>query len=150
MARKNYILETLKEKHEVVWRPHGNSMVPRIYSGNKVKVVSILPPSYRVGDIVYAKVKGSYYLHLLTAINPGELKFQISNNHGYVNGWANISNVFGVCTEINDKIILTKQDLIDRFWNRDGKSWVSDKDINLPLAVPGDFKITPDLKKNHR
>lgn len=148
MARDNFVLKTLLEKREVIFRPKGNSMTPKIHSGDKVKVITAMPWSYRLGDAVYAKVKGNYYLHLLTAINPGEHKFQISNNHGHVNGWTNIKNVFGICIEVNDKVILTKKDLLDRFWNKDGKRWNEEIDMGgLPLAVPNDFVITPELQK---
>jgi len=150
MARENFVLKTLLEKREVIFKPHGNSMTPKIYSGDKVKVISADSWSYRLGDIVYAKVNGNYYLHLLTGIDASVDKFQISNNHGHVNGWTNMKNVFGICAEINDKVILTKKDILGRFWNKDGKQWkMEDFDTGgLPLAVPSNFKITPELQKH--
>ena len=116
MARENFVLKTLLERGEVTWKPHGNSMTPRIYSGDQVVVKQVLIKTYRVNDIVYAKVKGNYYLHLLTAIdNINKLtRYQISNNHGYVNGWINESNLYGLCVKIKDKILFTDEDLKNR------------------------------------
>lgn len=114
MARENFVLKTLLEKGEVTWKPHGNSMSPRIHSGDQVVVKQVPAKSTRVGDAVYAKVKGSYYLHLLSAIDESQNRYQISNNHGYVNGWVTADNVFGVCIKVNEKILLTQEELDKR------------------------------------
>lgn len=114
MARTNFVLQALLEKGEIVFKPHGNSMTPKINSGDQVRVKKVSPKACRVGDAVYAKVKGSYYLHLLSAIDETHNRYQISNNHGHVNGWVNEENVFGVCVQVKDKILLTDQDLEKR------------------------------------
>lgn len=114
MARENFVLKTLLEKGEVTWKPHGNSMTGKIDSGDQVVVKKVSPQALRVGDAVYAKVKGSYYLHLLSAIDESKGRYQISNNHGHVNGWVTGDNVFGVCVQIKDKIILSDADIQKR------------------------------------
>ena len=114
MARRNFVLETLLEKGEVTFKPHGNSMTPRIDSGDQVVVKKVEVSLLRVGDAVYAKVKGNYYLHLLSAIDESQDRYQISNNHGHVNGWVNAENVFGVCVQVKDKVILSEQELEKR------------------------------------
>lgn len=110
--REKFILNTLLEAGEVIWKPHGNSMAPRINSGDQVKLISTKDLLLQTNDIVYAKVKGSYYLHLLTAID--EDRYQISNNHGYVNGWVSRDKVFGICVQVKDKILLSETDLNSR------------------------------------
>jgi len=119
MARQNFVLKMLEEKGEAVWKPKGHSMTPKIDSGDQVKVRNCSPLVYRVGDIVYAKVRGNYYLHLLTAIDTsaghGYLsRFQISNNYGHVNGWTDAKNMFGICVQIKEKVILTNQQITNR------------------------------------
>lgn len=114
MARENFVLKTLLEKGEVTWKPHGNSMVPKIHSGEQVVVKKIAATSARVGDAVYAKVKGSYYLHLLSAIDESQNRYQISNNHGYVNGWVTADNVFGLCMKAGDKVLVSEEELAKR------------------------------------
>lgn len=49
-------------------------------------------------DIVLCKVGKSQYLHLVTAVQGG--RFQISNNHGRVNGWIGPNGIFGKVTKV--------------------------------------------------
>lgn len=114
MARENFVLKVLFDKGEVSWKPHGNSMTPRIESGDQVVVKKVDPSLLKVGDIVYAKVKGSHYLHLLSAIDESQNRFQISNNHGYVNGWVTADKIYGVCVKVKESIILSDQELSKR------------------------------------
>jgi hypothetical protein len=111
MARENFVLKTLLEKGEITFKPHGNSMTPKIDSGDEVVVKQVPASSCRVGDAVYAKVKGSYYLHLLSAIDESKDRYQISNNHGHVNGWVGPEAIFGVCVKVKNKVLLTDEDL---------------------------------------
>ena len=112
MARDNFVLKTLLEKGVVTFKPHGNSMTPKIDSGDQVVVKKVSAKALRVGDAVYAKVKGAYYLHLLTAI--GQDGYQISNNHGHVNGWAKAESVFGVCVQVKEKVLISDEELKER------------------------------------
>jgi len=113
MARENFILKELQSKGEVSFRPKGNSMTPKIHSGDQVRVKSIPIGLYKVGDIVYCKIKGGFVLHLLTAItyNKDKDKYQISNNHGHVNGWIGPDNIYGICIEADGKIIVSEEEL---------------------------------------
>lgn len=112
MARTNFVLEILLSTGQVIWKPHGNSMTPKIDSGDEVVVKK--SGSYQVGDIVYAKVKGNYYLHLLSAIDESQNRYQISNNHGHINGWCKKDAIYGVCVKIKNRDILTAEDLMLR------------------------------------
>jgi hypothetical protein len=114
MARENFVLKTLLEKGEVTWKPHGNSMTPKVESGDEVVVRKFPATALRVGDVVYAKIKGNYYLHLLSAIDVTRNRYQISNNHGYVNGWASAENVYGLCIKIKDKVVVSEEELLRR------------------------------------
>jgi hypothetical protein len=144
MARQNFVLKMLQEKGEVVWKPIGSSMTPKIHSGDEVKVIICPPHGFRVGDVVYAKVKGNYYLHLLTAIDTSggsgyNARYQISNNHGHVNGWTDAKNMFGICVQVKEKILLTDKQLSERLresaldWSQEGEpapsvlAWGTDK-----------------------
>lgn len=94
MTRLNTIVERLQQGETVTWRPQGNSMTPRILSGEQVTVEPITPETtLEVNDVVYAKVAGSVYLHLISAIQDG--RYQISNNHGHVNGWTSRDKIYG-------------------------------------------------------
>ena len=44
------------------------------------------------------KVAGHFYLHKISAIKGGRT-FQISNNHGHVNGWIGKKCIYGLVVE---------------------------------------------------
>ncbi|MFD8491757.1 hypothetical protein [Amycolatopsis sp. NPDC059657] len=79
-------------------RPSGSSMVPLIHSRQLVTIAPVDPAKVEVGDIVLARVSGTVYLHLVTAINGKRV--QIGNNRGGINGWTGAERVFGLCTEV--------------------------------------------------
>lgn len=78
----------------------GNSMVPLIYSKQKHELAPSKWEDVNVGDIVYCKVKGRYYTHLVKAKNDTK-GVQIGNNKGGINGWT--KQVFGKVTKIFEK-----------------------------------------------
>ena len=59
----------------VSFRPRGDSMTPRINSGDLCTVAPCDPATLVRGDIVLCKVRGAEYLHLVKAIQGG--RFQI-------------------------------------------------------------------------
>lgn len=70
----------------------GNSMTPLIKSGQEHILAPIKLEDVKIDDIVFCKVAGHLYTHLVTGLNT-KRGVQISNNHGHVNGWT--KNVFG-------------------------------------------------------
>lgn len=95
--------EQLVKGETVSFRPKGNSMRPKIESGQLVTVSPEID-DLKEGDIVFCKVRGSFYVHLLTAIKKeGEnTLFQISNNKGHVNGWIGKNSVYGKVISVAD------------------------------------------------
>jgi hypothetical protein len=85
----------------VQFRPTGTSMVPLIASRALVTVEPVEANRVEVGDIVLAKVAGTVYLHLVSAIDAGNGRVQISNNRGRVNGWTSHARVYGICTAVD-------------------------------------------------
>jgi len=86
-------IKKLKAGETVSFRPRGSSMTPKIESGQLVTVAPVKPEDVQKGDIVLCKVNGHHYVHLVTAAQ-GK-RFQISNNHGHVNGWVGANGIFG-------------------------------------------------------
>ena len=72
-------------------------MLPLIKSRQPVKIAPASWEDVQVDDIVYCKVKGNYYTHLVKATNP-EKGCLIGNNRGGINGWT--KKVFGKIIEI--------------------------------------------------
>jgi len=97
MGRNSQIAQRLQNGETVQWRPHGNSMTPKVKSGQLVTVEPATLDDIEAGDIVFAKVQGSYYLHLARQIGD-DGRILISNNHGHVNGWSR--QIFGKLTKV--------------------------------------------------
>jgi len=95
-------IENLQKGESVSFRPKGNSMQPKIQSGN---LVTVSPDVSEVveGDIVLCKVKGNHYVHLVKATKTeGDKKlFLIGNNKGGTNGWITENGIFGRVTEVS-------------------------------------------------
>ena len=72
-------------------------MVPLIKSGQEHKLAPAKWEDIKVDDIVYCKVKGSFYTHLVKAIDPKK-GCQIGNNKGRINGWT--KKIFGIVVEV--------------------------------------------------
>lgn len=75
----------------------GNSMTPLFKSGEKHIVTPIKLEDVKVGDVVYCKVSGNYYTHLVKAVNE-KRGLLIGNNHGHINGWT--KKVYGKAIKI--------------------------------------------------
>ena len=103
------LVDTLRGGNAVKFRPHGNSMLPIIESGALVTISPVSEefpngsashmPMPQVGDVVLCKVNGKQMLHKVTAIG-SDGRYQISNNHGHINGWCTKKNIFGVLTAV--------------------------------------------------
>ena len=78
-------IEALQAGQTVQFRPRGNSMQPRIKSG---QLVTVEP------------VTGAQYVHLVVAVQ-GE-RCLIGNNKGRTNGWTNMARVYGRVTKVED------------------------------------------------
>ena len=63
----HYKQKLLEEGKTFETSEKGNSMVPLIKSGQKHILEPTKIEDVKVGDIVFCKVKGSYFTHLVTA-----------------------------------------------------------------------------------
>ena len=85
-------IERLCAGETVIVKGKGNSMTPKLKSGEAVIVEPITDQTkIKKRDIVLCKVHGNIYLHLVTGVSGKSYK--ISNNHGHDNGWT--SQVYG-------------------------------------------------------
>lgn len=86
MSRNAQIAERLTKGETVEWRPKGNSMRPLIKSGQLVTVEPCKLEDTKSGDVVFCKVNGRFFLHLVR-IKAADGRVMISNNNGHDNGW---------------------------------------------------------------
>jgi hypothetical protein len=90
-------IERLKAGETIVSREPGNSMVPLIKHRQPVRLAPATGEEVEPGDIVYCRVKGNVYTHLVKAKNE-KLGVLIGNNRGGTNGWT--KQVFGKVIEV--------------------------------------------------
>jgi hypothetical protein len=94
---RNFKLERLLNGESFITSEKGNSMIPIIKSGQEHEIVPASWESCKEGDIVYCKVKGRYYTHLVKA--KCNIKgLLIGNNKSGINGWT--KKVFGKVNKI--------------------------------------------------
>lgn len=84
----------LTKGEEPTMRCFGTSMLPILTNPTTCRYRR--ETTYKVGDIVFCKVRGRYIdAHKITAVR-GE-QYRISNNHGHHNGWT--STIYGRVVE---------------------------------------------------
>jgi len=94
-------IDKLQHGETVTLNPRGNSMTPKIMSGQQVTVAPLKPEDrVEIGDIVMCRVHGMDYLHLVTSITGNQETFQISNNHNHVNGSCSRQKIYGKVTKV--------------------------------------------------
>jgi len=94
---RNYKLERLQNGETFVTSEKGNSMTPLIKSGQEHKLAPITLEDVKEGDVIYCKVHGNFYTHLVKAINKDK-GCLIGNNKGGINGWT--KQVYGKVIEV--------------------------------------------------
>lgn len=94
---RNFKLERLQNNETFITSERGNSMLPLIKSGQKHRLAPATWDTVCIGDVVYCKVRGRFYTHLVTAMDSTR-GCLIGNKRGKINGWT--KNVYGVVTEI--------------------------------------------------
>jgi hypothetical protein len=93
----------LKAGETVQFRPRGDSMSPKIESGDLVTVTPLTPEQNpQKDDIVLCIVRGAQYLHFIKAT---EMRgYQIGNNRGRINGWTSRNKIYGIVSQINPEL----------------------------------------------
>jgi hypothetical protein len=83
----NWKAEKLLSGETITSKEVGNSMLPILKSKQSVILEPTEWDKVEVGDIVYVKVHGHFYTHLVKAVDPKK-GCLICNNKGRVNGWS--------------------------------------------------------------
>jgi len=108
MGQFDFAIKKLTSGDEVIIKPHGNSMVGLVNSGDTVVVRPASQEHLPVGSIVLVKVRGNVYLHLIKAIrtiSKGKIQYQIGNNRGRINGWVNKGAIYGKAISVNGMLL---------------------------------------------
>lgn len=102
----------LEEKGEIMIHCNGNSMDPIIHCAERIYLRKV--NVYKVGDAVFCKVNGALQVHKISAIDDETKQYQISNNKGFVNGWVKQDAVYGLAWKIEDRILVSDEDIAKR------------------------------------
>lgn len=96
--------ERLAAGETVQFRPKGNSMQPRIKSGQLVTIAPISEDEVEKGDVVFCRVNGHYYVHLVQSVvqKMGGKRFQIGNMKKHTNGTISVDSIFGKVIRVED------------------------------------------------
>lgn len=100
MGWATHYMALLRQGQTVKFRPRGNSMQPRIKSGQLCTVVPTSVDNVIVGDVVLCAVRGAQYLHLVKARQGDRLL--IGNNRGGTNGWIGPNGLYGKLVAVED------------------------------------------------
>jgi len=106
--------QVLNDEGECFIKGAGNSMQPIINTGDTIHLKKVEPSQLRKGDAVYCKVNGNMFVHLITAVDSNGKRFQISNNKGHTNGWVGQSGIYGLAVRVEDKVLVSDRDLLNR------------------------------------
>ena len=93
----NWKIQKLLNGETIVSKEAGNSMLPILRSKQAVVLKPIHWEDCDTGDIVFCKVRGNCYTHLVKGKN-AKRGLLIGNNRGRLNGWT--KNVYGKVIEI--------------------------------------------------
>lgn len=96
---KNIKIQKLLDGETIISKEPGNSMTPILKSKQPVKIRPCKWEDVEIGDIVYCKVRGNVYTHLVKA-KSDKRGCLIGNNHGRINGWT--KTIYGKVIEILD------------------------------------------------
>ena len=105
MSKASYFAGKLIKGEEVKrYKEGGNSMLPLMKSNQPVDLDPVTNETeLEEGNIVFCKVHGNYYTHLILKIKGSgdSTRYQIGNNKGNVNGWIPKSKIFGIVVKIH-------------------------------------------------
>ena len=110
-VRNQMIKEALLNGRKCFYRSSGNSLAPRVRSGNgccyhpvtnadEVNVNDIVFCEVQPGDRFFAHIIKKKWWHTWDRDEPPQWAFTISNIRGHENGWCYIEHIYGKCVEV--------------------------------------------------
>ena len=104
MSWATQYIEQLKKGETIQFRPKGNSMIPKIKSGQLCTVKPVKAEDLKADDIVLCVVRGRQFLHIVHAIKGKEDKrrYEIGNNKGFINGWVGGGAIYGKLIKVGN------------------------------------------------
>jgi hypothetical protein len=114
MSDRKFAIRVLEEKGEVILTCNGYSMKPLIYPKEAIHIKRVDHNILRPGDAVFCKVQGNLQVHLISAIDSHNKRWQISNRAGFCNGWVDANAIFGLAVMVEDRVLVSDGELEKR------------------------------------
>ncbi len=103
MNKKSVIQNLLGGVSVSGYKEGGNSMSPLIKHRQPIDLAPVDATKLEKGDIVMVKVRGRIYTHKVVGLRHNQV--QIGNNHGKINGWTGLHNVYGIVVSVDGREI---------------------------------------------
>lgn len=113
MSNRQFAIQILEDKGSVVLTCNGSSMIPIIFPKETIHIKKVFASQLRVGDAVFVRICGNLQVHKIGAIDKN--RYRIENNKGHINGWVGIHCIFGLATKIEDRVLVSDEELQKRF-----------------------------------
>lgn len=104
-------IDILARDNKVILTCNGNSMRSLMKPGDALHIQKVAHDKLRVGDAVFVRINGGLQVHKISAIDKSKERWQISNARGLINGWVGTNSVFGLCVQVEDKVIVSQEEL---------------------------------------
>lgn len=114
MGSRKLAIDILEKTGSAVLVCNGNSMRPLMKPKDTLFIKKVDCSLLRVGDAVFCRINGNLQVHKISAIDENQERWQISNARSFVNGWVKSSAIYGLCVKVEDKIVVSDEDLLKR------------------------------------
>jgi signal peptidase I len=112
-------VDILDKEGSVILTCNGHSMKPLFSPGDALYIKKVNHSKLRIGDAVFCKIGRNLQVHKITAILAPTYavhngRWEISNNHGHLNGWIDESGIYGLCMKAKDRVLVSEEELEKR------------------------------------
>jgi hypothetical protein len=89
-------------------------MTPLFFKGESVHIAKVDHSILRVNDSVFCRINSGLQIHKLSNIDEENQRYEISNNHGHINGKVGPQAIFGLAVQVEDRILVSEKELQKR------------------------------------
>lgn len=114
MIERKLAPQALEDTGSAIITCNGNSMRSLIAPKEAIHLRKVDPSLLRVGDAALARIRGALQVHKILAIDIKNQRVEFGNNRGFSNGFVDVSRVYGLCVQVEDRVIVSNEELINR------------------------------------
>jgi hypothetical protein len=114
MGNRKFAIKVLEDKGSVIIQCNGHSMEPLIFPKESIHLRKVDRKLLRIGDAVFCRLSGGLQVHMVSAIDEPNNRWQISNRKGWINGWIGPQAIFGLAVQVEDRVLVSEKELQKR------------------------------------